>query len=95
MEAADRFGNPLLGEGHDAYLFRRQTGLSLNAGAVWPQVRAANPQYFLKVAIPSLYAHTRETVTSNLQGVEYFAATADMWSSNTLASFQFLWSYCF
>ena len=50
---------------------------------------------FLKVAIPSLYAHTRETVTSDLQGVEYFAATADMSSSNTLASFQFLWSYCF
>ena len=32
--AVDRFGNPLLGEGHDAYLFRRQTGLLSNAGAV-------------------------------------------------------------
>ena len=41
-------------------------------------------KYFSKVTIPSLYARTRETVTSELQGVEYFAATADMWSSNTL-----------
>ena len=40
--------------------------------------------YFSKVTIPSLYVRTRETVTSELQGVEYFAATADMWSSNTL-----------
>ena len=34
MGATDRFGNSLLGKGHDAYLFRRQTGVSSNAGVV-------------------------------------------------------------
>ena len=31
-----------------------------------PQIRAADPQVFSKVAIPSLYARTGETVTSEL-----------------------------
>ena len=49
-----------------------------------PKYMLPTHKYFSKVAIPSLYVRTRETVTSELQGVEYFAATADMWSSNTL-----------
>ena len=49
-----------------------------------PKYALPTHKYFSKVAIPSLYARTWETVASELLGVEYFAATADMWSSNTL-----------
>ena len=49
-----------------------------------PKYALPTHKYFSKVAIPSLYARTHETVTSNLQGVEYFAAAADMWSTSTL-----------
>ena len=40
-------------------------------------------KYFSQIAIPALYSSTREKVKSDLQDVEFFAATTDMWSSST------------
>ena len=40
-------------------------------------------KYFSETAIPALYASTREKVSADLKGAEYFAATTDMWSSST------------
>ena len=40
-------------------------------------------KYFSQIAIPALYTSTRNKVQSDLHGVEFFAATTDMWSSST------------
>ena len=61
--AADGFGNPLPGERHDAHLFSRQTRMLERFD---PKYALPTHKYFSKVAIPSLYARTRETVTSEL-----------------------------
>ena len=37
--------------------------------------------YFSRTAIPALYSSTKEKVATQLQAVEYFALTTDMWSS--------------
>lgn len=41
-------------------------------------------KYFSRTAIPKMYEETREKVASDLQGMEYFSATADLWSSGTM-----------
>lgn len=40
-------------------------------------------KYFSQTGIPALYTSTRKKVQSDLQDVEFFAATTDMWSSST------------
>ena len=37
--------------------------------------------YFSRTAIPALYSSTKEKVATQLQAVEYFASTTDMWYS--------------
>ena len=61
VAAADGFGNPLLGERHDAHLFSWQMLERFD-----PKYMLPTHKYFSKVAIPSLYVRTRETVTSEL-----------------------------
>ena len=42
--------------------------------------------YFSQIALPALYAKTRETVSNELEelkGGGYFVATTDLWSSTT------------
>jgi len=41
-------------------------------------------KYFSQVAIPALYSKEREKVECELQGIEYYSATTDMWSSKGL-----------
>ena len=41
-------------------------------------------KYFSQVAIPALYAKVRDNVESELQGIKYYSATADLWSSKGL-----------
>ena len=44
-------------------------------------------KYFSQTAIPSLYCTTREKVEAELQSIEFFSATTDLWSSETLHPF--------
>ena len=39
---------------------------------------------FSQVATPALYAKVRDNVESELQGIKYYSATADLWSSKGL-----------
>ena len=47
-------------------------------------------KYFSNTAIPELYNKVRSQVASSLQKVEFFSATIDMWSSNTMTPFMSL-----
>ena len=70
MGAANRFGSPF-------GFVECWNSLTLST--------PANSQVFFKAPHPfAVYVHNRQTVTSDLQGVEYFTATADMCSSSTL-----------
>ena len=48
------------------------------------QYELPSRKYFSKTAIPKLYAKNREIVEEELKSVDYFSATADMWSSHSL-----------
>ena len=41
-------------------------------------------KYFSQVAIPKLYAETKELVAGQLCDVKFFSATTDLWSSSTM-----------
>ena len=41
-------------------------------------------KYFAKVAIPALYASTRERIAESLKSAEYYSITTDMWSSGKM-----------
>lgn len=43
--------------------------------------------YFSQVALPSLYAKCRESVESDLQKIEFYSTTTDLWSSRTRSIF--------
>ena len=38
-------------------------------------------KYFMKTVLPSLYAETHDKLVKDLQGVEYYSLTTDLWSS--------------
>lgn len=44
-------------------------------------------KYFSSVALPGLYTQCRRTVENELRNVQNFAATADLWSSQTMEPF--------
>ena len=46
-----------------------------------PQYELASQKYFSKIAIPILYSETQDKVAAEIKDVEYFSATADMWTS--------------
>ena len=48
-----------------------------------PHYELPSHKYFSKTAIPSLYTQVRDGVTKDLESVDYFSATTDMWSSYT------------
>ena len=48
------------------------------------QYELPSRKYFSKTAIPKLYDKNREMVAAELKNVDYFSATADMWSSHSL-----------
>lgn len=48
-----------------------------------PQYELPGRKYFMETAIPALYASTREKVSADLQNIEFFSSTTDLWSSST------------
>ena len=40
-------------------------------------------KYFTKTVLPSLYAETRDKLVRDLQEVEYYSLTTDLWSSTS------------
>lgn len=46
--------------------------------------------YFSRTALPALYSETRATVETELQDVTHFAATTDLWSSQTMEPYMSL-----
>ena len=52
-----------------------------------PQYEVPSRKYFSETAIPKLYNDERERVVKELESVKYYAATTDMWSSDTGAPF--------
>ena len=48
-----------------------------------PQYELPSRKYFSKTAIPILYSETQDKVAAEIKDVEFFSATADMWTSNT------------
>ena len=48
-----------------------------------PQYELPSRKYFSKIAIPNLYSQTQDKVAAEIKDIEYFSATADMWSSHT------------
>ncbi len=49
-----------------------------------PKYDIPSRKYFSQQAIPKLYNKTKEGVLWQLQNIEFFSATSDMWSSNTI-----------
>lgn len=49
-----------------------------------PKYELPSRKYFSQQAIPKLYNKTKEGVLQQLQNAEFFSATSDMWSSNTM-----------
>ena len=49
-----------------------------------PKYQLPSRKYFSQQAIPKLYNETRETILQQLESAEFFSATSDMWSSNTM-----------
>jgi hypothetical protein len=49
-----------------------------------PKYQLPSRKYFSQQAIPKLYNETRESILQQLQSTEFFSATSDMWSSNTM-----------
>ena len=49
-----------------------------------PRYQLPSRKYFSQQAIPKLYNETREKIIQQLESVEFFSATTDMWSSNTM-----------
>ena len=47
------------------------------------QYELPSRKYFSEIAIPKLYAETRSKVANELEKVDYFSATTDLWSSST------------
>ena len=47
------------------------------------QYELPSRKYFSNVAIPKLYAQTRDVVSAEIKSAEFLAATTDMWSSYT------------
>ena len=41
-------------------------------------------KYFSQVALPALYAKIRDNVESEVQGITYYSAATDLWSSKGL-----------
>ena len=54
---------------------------------IWPAVWGTFRKIFQWNAIPKLYNDERERVVEELESVKYYAATTDMWSSDTGAPF--------
>ena len=46
-----------------------------------PKYEAPSRKYFTKTALPSLYVETRDKLVKDLQEVEYYSLTTDLWSS--------------
>ena len=49
-----------------------------------PKYQLPSRKYFSQQAILKLYNETRETILQQLESAEFFSATSDMWSSNTM-----------
>ena len=49
-----------------------------------PKYELPSRKYFSQKAIPKLYNETKDGVLQQLQHAEFFSATSDMWSSNTM-----------
>ena len=49
-----------------------------------PRYQLPSRKYFSQQATPKLYNETGEIIVQQLESVEFFSATTDMWSSNTM-----------
>ena len=49
-----------------------------------PRYQLPSRKYFSQQAIPKLYNETKESILQQLRSAEFFSATSDMWSSNTM-----------
>ena len=49
-----------------------------------PKYDIPSRKYFSQQAIPNLYNETKEGVLWQIQNIEFFSATSDMWSSQTM-----------
>ncbi|XP_073457240.1 E3 SUMO-protein ligase ZBED1-like [Aquarana catesbeiana] len=47
-------------------------------------------RYFSDVALPQLYNKTRQKILSELKGMDFYAATTDLWSSRTMQPYMSL-----
>nr|XP_055069962.1 E3 SUMO-protein ligase ZBED1-like [Misgurnus anguillicaudatus] len=47
-------------------------------------------KYFSDVALPQLYNNTRQKIISELKGIDFYAATTDLWSSRTMQPYMCL-----
>ena len=48
------------------------------------QYELPSRKYFTGTAIPTFYKQTQACVATEIQEVEYFSATMDLWSSSTM-----------
>ena len=48
------------------------------------QYELPSRSYFSRTAIPTLYEETRSSVAAEVQEIEFFSATTDLWSSKTM-----------
>lgn len=55
-----------------------------------PRYKPPSRKYFKDVALPHLYNLTRQKVATELKGVDFYAATTDLWSSRTMQPYMSL-----
>ena len=46
-----------------------------------PKYEVSSRKYFTKTVLPSLYAETHDKLVKDLEEVEYYSLTTDLWSS--------------
>jgi tRNA (cytidine32/guanosine34-2'-O)-methyltransferase len=49
-----------------------------------PKYQLPSRKYFSNQATPKLYNETKESILQHLRSAQFFSATSDMWSSNTM-----------
>ncbi|XP_056111044.1 E3 SUMO-protein ligase ZBED1-like [Rhinichthys klamathensis goyatoka] len=55
-----------------------------------PRYVLPSRKYFAEVALPRLYNSTREKIARELEGVSFYSATTDLWSSRTMQPYMSL-----
>lgn len=55
-----------------------------------PRYVLPSRKYFAEVALPHLYNSTREKIARELEGVSFYSATTDLWSSRTMQPYMSL-----